>query len=949
MSKSSIAFDYFNNLILRVANFPVQNFNTNKQNIIKFYKESELFQFSILIASQSLFDDINKDKFVKYTNSLNKYFNRIHFNPVPFGLFSSVDILNYSEYPTSLQKDNKYSIDFSWDHHFLSKLKFKDTLSIQELIYYTNPTIKQYMGNKINLVKTYISKDGVLKEENASIDNDENLSWLIDFFHNGRTSNDFIEELINSGFDKDEIINFLLEIIEIGIIIDNYTFYPYENTYQKNNITKKYSLLGRKNAGTEDELSSLKEQYINFLYDIRKDTNIDNKNYLSVTSFGNTSGHINLKIKEKLEKYILFNFSINHDYTPVKNKLKKFGNEYYHLFCDGYTPLNKVFDSNYGVEYEDKTLPTVNNKLINYKILNKILNKTNSIFLKSTDFITTQDNQTSKLPPTFGVMYELLKCKETNQEITYIKSLGGASALPMLTRFQTRSQNLCQEIAEYETNVYNNSILAEINYIPQTRAKNIFAKEQYYEFSIAINTTPVKNNISLDDLYLNFDGNEFNLFSKIHQKRVIPKITSAIDYSHSNNNLYKFLCDLQSQEGEIYPLDFDFNHQQNIFIEFVPRIFLDEDILLYPAQLLLTLSDNEDFDSFKIKLLSKLKYYNFSDNILAPDEKGYLICKTNHDDELSNLYDLISEKKNIYIKEHIYDSYLPMLEDSHKDSYCHEIISCIKNNKFKEYKKNNILKYHNEYDVNLPTISEWFFMELYCKNGSENDVLLYFKNTLSACDQFFFVRYNYPKNHIRLRLKTKNKSIINESIQVAGKLKQELIIFDYRICPYTPELSRYEEPKLMQIAEEFFYIDSKDYIQNFIFTSRERNDILYNINKVLNYFEKFELSLDEMHKLCDINILSLSQEFKFNVKTKKNFNREYDEIKNKIIITKGLFNHLNIDNTSLSKINNKYKYISDLIHMGLNRSFETKQRFNEFKIYYFTKRYLNKIKFKKNE
>ncbi|WP_217427732.1 hypothetical protein, partial [Flavobacterium collinsii] len=36
-----------------------------------------------------------------------------------------------------------------------------------------------------------------------------------------------------------------------------------------------------------------------------------------------------------------------------------------------------------------------------------------------------------------------------------------------------------------------------------------------------------------------------------------------------------------------------------------------------------------------------------------------------------------------------------------------------------------------------------------------------------------------------------------------------------------------------------------------------------------------------------------------------------------------------------------------IIHMSMNRHFNEKQRFNEFKSYYLTKNYLNQLKFKK--
>ena len=301
MPQSDIKLDHFDDLVVRVANLPVQNFNKHKDDIIRFYKENGLLQLAIIIASKSLYDDIEKEKISKYKNSLNKYFNRIHFNPVPFGLFSSVGISKYSEYHTTiLKRGNEYLLDVLWDHHFLAKLRYekKDINFVKEYIYYTNPTLSKYFSDKINFVKTNLSKEGVLHEEYVSVDNDENFSWLINFFKTGKTTLDFKEELTKSGFEENEINEFLSQVIETGVIIDDFTYYPYENS--KNKIFEKnYSFIGHKMISTENEIRDFKNNYLNSLSEVKQDFETENKNYFSITSFYNESGHIDSNIKKK--------------------------------------------------------------------------------------------------------------------------------------------------------------------------------------------------------------------------------------------------------------------------------------------------------------------------------------------------------------------------------------------------------------------------------------------------------------------------------------------------------------------------------------------------------------------------------------------------------------------------------------------------------------------------
>jgi len=939
-------FEYFNTAVVRAANLPIQNFEKSKGDIVKFYKESKLFQTAILIASKSLYEDIEKGKVEKYKKSLTKYFNRSHFNAVPFGLFSSVDLLRCNTEETFLSKKNNYfQLDVLWDHHFLSKVKFSqnDLSWPDNSLYFSNPSLNKYFGDKINFVKTKLTQEGILYEEYASVDDDENLGWLVDFFKNGKTVIEFIEELAKSGFGEEEVTGFLIEVIESGILINDFLFTPYENSISKS-VGKKYGILGNCTLNSENAIEQFKAQYLTTLDEIKKDFEVDNKNYFSITSFSQESGVINQNVLKKVERYISFSISLNKNKTPVKNRLQKFGNDYYHLFCDGYTPLGKVFDLNYGAEYEDKTASQTTGTLMHSKILEKVFSSKKSIDLYSKDF--TVDISEIELPSTFGVMYEMLKCNKTGKELIFMKSLGGASSIPMLTRFQTKTGELLREISDFEQSIYDKTVFAEINYLPQTRAKNIYAKEQYYKYSIAINTLPTANNIPLNDLFINFDGNKFNLYSKTLNKIVIPKITSAIDYSNCSNDLYKFLCDLQFQNGEIYSTNFDFNNQQNVFTEYIPRIFLDDEILLSPAQMLLTFGSYKDFDDFKIKLLVQIESHNFSSHILIPDQKGYSVIGLS-DEELKVLYDQLLEKRLFYIKEHIYDFYLPIVEDDDSQSYCHEIITCVKNLNVKENVISAPKVFHNEYPINSAIVSEWFFIELYCKKSSENDILSYYKENLSKTDQFFFVRYNFPKNHIRLRLKTSNIDVIKENILIAQNLKSELLVYDYKICTYNQEINRYGGYQYMELAERFFYIDSKDYLDKFIFDKMDIDERVYAISKIVNYCNIFNLSLDNMLQLCEINIQSFSREFNFNSDMRKAFNKEYSELKNQIVVNSNLLQDFNLDTDSISGISNLYKYTSDLIHMSLNRSFDSKQRFNEFKSYYFTKQYLNKVKFKK--
>jgi len=51
----------------------------------------------------------------------------------------------------------------------------------------------------------------------------------------------------------------------------------------------------------------------------------------------------------------------------------------------------------------------------------------------------------------------------------------------------------------------------------------------------------------LSDLWVRYENNEIILESKKLGKRVIPRLSSAYNYNHSDLPVFRFLCDLQHQ------------------------------------------------------------------------------------------------------------------------------------------------------------------------------------------------------------------------------------------------------------------------------------------------------------------------------------------------------------------------------------------------------------------
>lgn len=87
----------------------------------------------------------------------------------------------------------------------------------------------------------------------AEIDYDDDLQWIIDKFKNCIKVNIVLEELILSGFERAEVESYLLEIIEAGLIIEEFLYFPFAAKLANQNSKFPSNLVQGKNFELKNE------------------------------------------------------------------------------------------------------------------------------------------------------------------------------------------------------------------------------------------------------------------------------------------------------------------------------------------------------------------------------------------------------------------------------------------------------------------------------------------------------------------------------------------------------------------------------------------------------------------------------------------------------------------------------------------------------------------------
>jgi hypothetical protein len=133
-----------------------------------------------------------------------------------------------------------------------------------------------------------------------------------------------------------------------------------------------------------------------------------------------------------------------------------------------------------------------------------------------------------------------------------LAGLAGPSAAALLGRFTAGDERLAaltREILQDEEATDPNAIYAEIAHLPQARTGNVLLRARLRQHEIpyvGISGADPADQIPADDLMISLRGGRLCLRSKARNRVIVPRLSTAHNYSGSSLPLYRFLCDLQS-------------------------------------------------------------------------------------------------------------------------------------------------------------------------------------------------------------------------------------------------------------------------------------------------------------------------------------------------------------------------------------------------------------------
>lgn len=962
-------------LILRT---PVCSYQDYREMKMEDLLQDEYFRRAIGYASENVLQLLEKAGFDssklngKLWATVKKYHNRMCYRPTPFGFMAGLSPVAYGKEAGAIIVGDKKKI------HLMPSFRLSVLKGVASLTN-ADPSINLLQSNnstyKVGIETRYLRYEADYQAGKRSflIDAAECSELLDKVLQHGREPRskkamiDFIAASFNAS--PEESAAFVEDLLEKQLL--RYYHEPNisgEDYYQRMNTL----------SASVDEINipeNAASAYINLE---RPDV----------------TGAVDETLQQKIREG-LYAMDRLVAYRPLE-QIKTFKEAFVQKFDMEWVPLLEALDPETGVGYHSLAGP------VHYAVLIKGINASRGgttalnmewspvhayLMQKWTDSIakgaavlrlTTEElellpqaENEYKLPPSISIMFRL------KDEQLYLESAGSASAVSLIGRFTIFNQafqQIASDIAQEEEKANPGVTFAEIAHFSNLHTANIERRAAIRKYEIPILTGSVydeEHRLPLSDLWIAIKNDQLVLYSAKLQKRVIPRLSTALNYHRSDLAVFRLLCDLQHQgiksnfnfelasffPGQLHYPRVEYN---NVILQLATWHIKKEQVKKVRAK------DKQSLQQAILRLSKELHWPRF---ISINQHDNQLVFDLQHDEDLLLLSDFFKEGKELTIKEFPFvDETTAAVANPNHRPYINQFITSL-------YHTQQV--YHTSTGTGIGKKaqrkfipgSEWLYFKIYCLPMRANEILtrhivplIEALQSSGSIRQYFFIRYNDPSPHIRLRFLLNSD---NDEQKITAQLQQGLyatadagLISKVMLDTYERELERYS-PELIDIVEESFCGSSALVLAFLSHVTSHDNDYSYYqvaFAAVHIMMDIFGYALADRIEFFEQLYFSFAGEFKSTASLKEQVTAKYREL-SKWEGFEQLFSFDNVPelaahmNTFIAtnkaiaeKIQGRpfakiYKLISSLIHMHLNRVFTDMPRTQEMVIYFCLWRY----------
>jgi lantibiotic biosynthesis protein len=900
----------------------------------------------------------NDKEIQKLSHSLLKYHLRMSNRCTPFGLFSGCSVASWAENGNSpaeiqLPLPQQTERHTRLDMHYLCALAEQLTKwpAIKDnLLFYTNSSLYTLGGEWRYVEYQYINgkRNHHISAATASV----HLSTTIKAAANGITINELAILLTNEEITVEDAEGFIEELIESHILVSelepaitgNEFIHQVIQVLQRINttrgnegITQIINLLKRVHQMISDADAALINPStvytdIQSLLTILEVPFDEGKLFQTDLVKNPAKAVVSNAVQQQLNETLhILNLLTGKE---ENENLKRFAARFYERHEEKEMPLLEVLDTETGIGYiensEGDLTPLVDalfipgvaqtSHKIGWGMMEKFLSEKLYLAVKKSETVIniTEEDITylkktyqlsenwNDLPPSFSVMFRLLNLDGYEEADNYIlfEHAGNSSAANLLGRFAHADEKVFQlvsQITQHET-IHNPDVLfAEIVHLPESRIGNILLHPVFRQYEIpylAKSSLPAEQQITLQDIMVSVKQGEIILRSKKLNKRIIPRLSSAHNFSYNAQPVYQFLCDLQTQ-GLRSSLYFSWGSLE-VQHPYLPRVLYKKTVLA-PAKWNFQKKHYEQlFNCSKEELKETVKVFmqewGLPQYSLLVDGDNELLINWNDTTCVEMLIETIRNRNGIQLKEFL-ANHPSSIADENGNAYCNQFIAA--------YLKEQPTYYYTREDGNShekPVIqrtfepgSHWLYYKLYCgiKTADKilEQVITPLIKTLQSkhlIGQWFFIRYNDPHFHLRLRFHVTDANNTGTVMELFRKslesFTSEGLVWKCITDTYVRELERYGFETITH-AESLFFEDSNTMLQMLALTEgdeREHIRWLWAMRNIDEWLNVFSYSLKDKLQLLEGLKTVFSREFNTNKQVQQELGNLYRKHKKEI-------------------------------------------------------------------
>ncbi|MBI9034145.1 MAG: lantibiotic dehydratase family protein [Bacteroidales bacterium] len=736
-------YKLFPNFVLRAPLLPYHRLekllsDKTETNELKICINELEIQEAIYLASPDLYYELKKwtrgelkdnKKTEKLKLSFLRYLLRMSTRCTPFGLFAGFAIGTWNDITLiNLGNTSSHHTHVRLDMNYLCALaqNLSKYPTIFHKLQYSSNTSLYAVGDKFRFVE-YFYSDSKRFHRISAVDNSYYLNKIIDITKTAVNYSTILNCLLEDNINHEEANGFIKELINNQILTSslepsitgpeflNQLLSIINNIEDADNIKQILILLKKQiealNSLPVGKTIDTYEKFANTLKQL--DTKYEKKFLFQADLTLNTNS---CQLGKNIKHEILSGLSILNKLTPENQKtnLDLFKESFYKRYEDNEVSLLTTLDSETGIGYIQNGETNDANILVDdllflnpqpktkevqlsqqTRFLLRLLqnNKHNyrkSINLSAAD-IKEFNTDWENLPDTMSAVIKIIKNNDDNQDLIFFNSASGSSAANLLGRFchaDGKIHDHVKAIIQKEDQLKDSdTIIAEIVHLPESRTGNILMRPTLREFEIsylAKHSVEEEFHIPLSDLYLSIRNQQIILRSKKLNKRIIPRMSNAHNYSGNTLPIYQFLCELQTQN--LRPnLFFDWGEIINDF-DYLPRITSGH-IILSLAQWNFNKSDLEYIikEKNKTKKMAMFKEWRCSreidKQIVFVEFDNELFLDLENENCIEILLKLIKNRPTFTLKETLFNSD-NLLVNGEQGSYTNEfIVSFYKSNK----------------------------------------------------------------------------------------------------------------------------------------------------------------------------------------------------------------------------------------------------------------------------